>query len=154
MKLKSPFKRTLSGILQIIFLGSFKNIEFNPSGSYKLLSKTKKIKGEIFGYIGQVDVKKFNEKKIIISFLISKGAPSYNLGSFIDTLDYLENKSIYMPEFIGYPDCKIYFNFSKKGITVRQEGSFCGFGMGITADGYFKKVSSKEPEIEDLLSSN
>lgn len=57
-----------------------------PTGIYKLNNAIKKKDGEIYGYFGQIQVKKLNSEQIVMKFEVNKGAPSYNSGSFFDTL--------------------------------------------------------------------
>jgi hypothetical protein len=125
----------------------------NPTGSYKLDNKTTIKHGDTYGYFGEAKIKLLDSSKIAISFFICKGAPSYNSGSFIDTLKYLNTKATYRT-----PDddtsCKITFTFSNKGLTVEQyqaDINFgCGFGHAVFADGFYKKISAKIPLIDDL----
>ena len=88
-----------------------------------------------------------------MSFYVCKGAPSYNSGSFIDTLDYRNSRTTYIPE--DDRTCRISFEFTKKGIKVSQRQDNlnfgCGFGQGVFADGFYRRVSGNTPEIEDLL---
>jgi hypothetical protein len=130
-----------------------KEIFINPTGTYDLKSDTKKKDGDIYGYFGTVKVKLLQNSRIAMSFYICKGAPSYNSGSFVDTLNYHDNKVIRIAE--DDPSCKLVFTFSKKEITVVQQQKDlnfgCGFGHGVFADGSYKKISSKIPLIEDQL---
>lgn len=140
----------------IILLTSFtfQSIIIDPTGTYILDSKTKKRNNDIYGYFGQIQVKKIGDNKIIMTFEVNKGAPSYNSGSFVDTISYFDNKAVYTtPEFD--PTCKITFDFAKKGITVKEEtadyNSGCGFGHAVIADGFYKRVSNKTPILTEPL---
>jgi hypothetical protein len=140
----------------IILMTSFaRQAEYiEPTGTYQLDSRTKKKNGEIFGYFGQIQIKKITNDKIVMTFEINKGAPSYNSGSFIDTLNYQENKAVYTnPE--NDSTCKITFNFDKKGVEVIEEtadyNSGCGFGGAIVADGFYKRTSSMTPILTKPL---
>jgi hypothetical protein len=139
-------------LLSFVILTSFnfKSELLNPTGTYNF-GKTKNKNGDIYGYYGKIQVLKYLENKIIMSFLFCKGAPSYNSGSFIDTLNYEDNIAVYRPQV--YSKCRIEFAFSKKGVNVKtnEYDSECGFGMGVVANGFFKKKSSEQPEIIDLL---
>jgi hypothetical protein len=125
----------------------------NPTGTYKFNEKTEKRDGEVYGYFGEIRVKLLDKSKIAMSFYICKGAPSYNSGSFVDTLDYFNEQVIYIPEDDSI--CKIVFHFKAQGIDVTQSQKNlnfgCGFGHAVFADGYFKRISRKTPEIIDLL---
>ena len=149
-------KNSITLILFISFFSAFgqttiesKNVD--PTGTYKLESKTSKKNGEIYGYFGQIQIRKLNEEKIILAFEFCIGAPSYNSGSFIDTLDFKVNKSLYKPGAQVDASCEITFDFTNKGISVDEKADDynfgCGFGHGVIAYGFFKKISSKEPII-------
>jgi len=124
----------------------------NPNGTYRLGKNKTNKSGEIYGYFGEVRIKLIDSSKIAMSFYVCKGAPGYNSGSFIDTLDYNKNQSFYIPD--DDKTCRLTFSFNKKGITVAQTqdnlNSGCGFGHGVFADGYYKRVSREVPEIIDL----
>ncbi|MEN9875522.1 MAG: hypothetical protein RLZZ529_519 [Bacteroidota bacterium] len=148
---------------KIIILFSFLNIltSFNiqnsyvdPTGTYELNNIIKQKNGEIYGYFGQIQIKKLNPEKIIMTFEVNKGAPSYNSGSFVDTLVYKENKAVYRDTEVD-TTCTIIFNFNKKGINVVEKtGNYnwgCGFGHGVVADGFYKKISNKVPILTEPL---
>jgi hypothetical protein len=125
----------------------------NPTGSYKLDSRTTVKNGDTYGYFGDIDVKLLNNSRIAISFFVCIGAPSYNMGTFVDTLTYKNNVAIHTtPE--DDTTCRIKFSFSKKGITVEQhqaDPNFgCAFGHAVFADGFYRKTSSKVPVIADI----
>lgn len=126
----------------------------DPTGTYELVSKTKKKNGEIYGYFGQIQVKKITAQKIVMTFEVNKGYPSYNSGSFVDTLAYVENKAIYTnPEFDQ--TCKLTFDFNKKGVNVKEETEDynfgCGFGHAVVGDGFYKRISKKVPILTQPL---
>lgn len=149
--MKNPLYILIAFILTLS--SSCNNKEIDPTGSYELVNETKKVGEDVYGYYGNIDIKMINENKIVISFFICKGAPSYNQGFFIDTLDYKNNQAIYNYEDLEF-DCKIIFTFTKYGVDVKQEtkndNNYCGFGYGVIADGYFEKTTSKSPVIKDL----
>ena len=130
-----------------------KGINFiNPTGTYRLDAKTEIKDGETYGYSGNIKVKLLDSSKIVIYLFVCKGAPSYNSGSFLDTIPYSKNIAIYRtPEEDA--SCKIILYFTKKGIKVEQYQDNlnygCSFGHGVFADGYYKKVSSKIPIITE-----
>ena len=124
---------------------------YNPTGSYELVCKKKIIDGETYGYSGEVHVKLLDSAHIAMSFYLDKGAPSYNSGSFVDTLYYKHSIAIYKTE--SDTSCKITFAFSKKGVTVdhlaKNYNNSCGFGHSVVVSGFYKKISSRIPEIKD-----
>ncbi len=141
-------------LIFLFFLLSSFNTQFNyidPTGTYKLNNIYKKDGDDEYGYSGLIQVKKINQKKIVMTFEVNKGAPSYNSGSFVDTLDYKENKAIFRDNKFDLT-CKVIFDFRRKGINVIQETEDnnwgCGFGHGVVADGFYKKISSKTPILK------
>jgi hypothetical protein len=126
----------------------------DPTGTYQLDSKTEKRGDDVYGYSGLIQVKKISDDKIVMAFEVNKGAPSYNMGSFVDTLSYINNEAIYT-DLESDSTCKITFEFEKRGITVKEEtanlNSACGFGHGVFADGFYKRVSKKIPVLEHPL---
>ena len=129
---------------------TFQDKYIDPTGTYDLESETRKDGGDIYGYFGQIQVKRLTEKQIVMTFMVNKGAPSYNSGSFVDTLAYKDNNAIYTAPGFD-PSCKITFDFTKNGVTVKEETDNCNFGCGfghaVVADGFFKRTSSNEPEL-------
>jgi hypothetical protein len=152
-----PYKLLLLFSLLIIHLsinGQVKKATtfINPTGSYKLDSKTEIKDGDTYGYFGEINVKLLKNSKIAFTLFVCKGAPSYNSGTIWDTLNYQDNVSIYKtPE--DDSTCKIVLIFKKSGITIKQHQADlnfgCGFGHGVFADGFYKKTSSKIPIIKD-----
>ena len=124
----------------------------NPTGSYKLDSKTEIKDGDTYGYFGEINVKLLKNSKIAFTLFVCKGAPSYNSGTIWDTLNYQNNVSIYKTSEDS-STCKIVLSFKKSGLTIEQHQADlnfgCGFGHGVFADGFYKKTSSKIPIIKD-----
>ena len=123
----------------------------DPTGTYELDNKTRKKGEDVYGYFGQMQVKKLETYKTVVTFFICKGAPSYNSGSFVDTLDYNYNTAIYTdPE--SDPSCKLTLAFYYNGVMTIQESNDynfgCGFGHGVEANGQFKRVSSEVPVLK------
>jgi hypothetical protein len=124
----------------------------DPTGTYDLDSKTTKKGNDTYGYFGQIQIKALSTSKIVMTFFVCKGAPSYNSGSFVDTLDYQDNKAIYTDPELD-KSCAITFDFNEKNVTVKEKTDNynfgCGFGHAVVADGIFKKTSSKVPLLKD-----
>jgi hypothetical protein len=118
----------------------------NVTGTYEYEGKTTIKDGDTYGYFGTIQVKKFKHNKIIMTFYICKGAPSYNSGSFVDTLDVVNNIVTYTAE-----DCVTTFTFSKKGIDVKEKSNDYCWGYGVYAHGKFRKKSNKQPVLNDPL---
>jgi len=126
----------------------------DPTGTYELENETRNLMEDPIGYSGIIQVRTQKSNQIVMTFMVNKGAPSYNSGSFTDTLAYQFNRAIYVNPELD-PSCKITFSFTNRGVTVKQEtenyNCGCGFGHAVVADGYFRRISSDEPELKDPL---
>jgi len=124
---------------------------FNPTGTYKLDNKTYMKDGDKYGYFGTIRVKLLKRDTIALSLYVCQGAPSYNSGSFVDTLVYRNHRAVYH-HCESDTSCRITFSFTNKGLDVDQvqaDINFgCGFGHAVLADFHYKKVSAKVPVIE------
>lgn len=113
----------------------------DPTVTYNFDRPAIEKEGEIYGYFGNIRVKNLCKDQIAMTFMINKGALSYNSGSFIDTLMYRESQPIYTDTEMD-PSCKITFNFDSNGVTVKEETDDfnfgCGFGYAVAADGFYK----------------
>jgi hypothetical protein len=130
----------------------------SPDGVYSYQGKTMKKNGETYGYFGTIKVVHLNSEKVIVNFYVCKGAPSYNSGSFIDTLSYINNEATFTGDTTdGQPPCRVVFHFSKKGISadmIAADPNFaCGFGHAVDAQGFYKRLPGKLPAKQDLLKS-
>jgi hypothetical protein len=81
----------------------------DPTGTYHLDSKTENKDGEVYGYTGVIQVKRLVENRIVMTFGVCKGAPSYNSGSFVDTLHYANNRAVFTAAEFD-PSCRITFD--------------------------------------------
>lgn len=128
----------------------------NPTGTYELGNYNPDSEKETTEYFGLIQVELFTKNKIIMTFMVNKGAPSFNSGSFVDTLDYESGRAIYNNVEFD-PSCEITFNFSAKGVTVKEKtdnyNSGCGFGHAVVADGFYKKTSSDNPILREPLTN-
>jgi hypothetical protein len=125
----------------------------DPTGTYSFDGKTKTKDGDTFGYFGEIKVNLIDTNKIAMSFYICKGAPSYNSGSFVDTLSYRENIAVFRDKDLKKA-CTVTFAFSKTKIKIQEAANYeygtC-WGYGVAAFGSYKKTSSKVPIIKDPL---
>ena len=138
----------MKNLIYIFILINFINCKtskinlINLTGTYALGNYNKKSNKEAYEYFGKIKITQIDINKIVVDFMINKGYPSYNSCSFVGTLFFNENKTIYKTEIDT--SCKITFEFLKQGIKVFEETDdynfSCGFGNGIIVDGFFKKV--------------
>jgi hypothetical protein len=78
----------------------------------------------------------------------SPAGPMANAGSGSGVALIEGDTAIFKPE--GTDDeCKITMKFSRARLIVKQEGS-CGFGLNVTADGTYKKVSRRKPTFDSV----
>ena len=124
-------------------------IKKDYTGSYEMKGQVDP-KGDIYGPFGGLDIKKIEDKIYALSFSINRGAPSYNMGGFNDTLELKKNQLFFKADPEIDSTCVITFTFEKNGVQVDQKSigeGHCGFGHGVSAVGYFKKTSSEEPVL-------
>ena len=130
-------------ILLFILLGTIaKGQTFypaNPSGYYSLDTKTTVKDGDTYGYFGNIKVKQVDSNRIFVDFYVCKGAPSYNSGSFQDTLLYKNGIAVHTTTEDA--TCIITFNFNTSGgVTLEEKtkdlNNGCGFGHAVVANGF------------------
>ncbi len=133
-------KHSLLFSLSILFtLTSFfmeKTNTLNPTGTYEYDNGND---GD-----GTVKVKQISADKIKVSVFVIGGPPSHNMGEFMKELKIKNGVAVYKSG-----DCTIKFTFNSTAVKVTQTGFECGFGNGVSANGYYKKTSSKVPKMED-----
>ncbi len=135
------------------------NTFVNPNGVYKYGGKTYKKDGEIYGYFGTIKVFLLDSNKVLVSFYVCKGAPSYNSGSFVETLNYSNNQAVYRGDTtMAELTCRLTFHFTPKGIAAElfsgNPNWACGFGHAVDAQGFYKRVKGKLPTKEEILKDN
>ena len=153
-------KTTLTKLFFFIIVISFSACNsqsnyINPIGSYELDGKSYIKDGDTYGRFGEMHIKKLTDDKVIITFFVCNGAPSYNSGSIVDTLEYKNNTLIFTePEYD--PGCEIRFSFSDSGIVAVEKtdnNNFgCGFGHAAYADGFYRRISSEVPVLKYPMS--
>lgn len=123
----------------------------DPTGTYEL--KGENIDGGTKGYSGEIRVKLIENKKIAVNFYITKGHPSYNEGTFRDTLNYDHNRAVYQDKD-PKTACTLTLDFSKEGVQIKENANYeygsC-WGNGVVAHGFFKKTSAKIPGNPELM---
>ena len=139
-------------LIILVFLKSCSSNSIDPTGTYKLDSKTTIRNGETYGYFGEIQVKQIEGDEIVVTFNVCRGAPSDNMGAFTDTLSFKNNQANYTcSEYDS--SCVINFKFKKDGVEVLEKTndlSFgCGFGYNVRATGRYKIISHKTPVLKD-----
>ena len=127
----------------------------NPTGEYKLRAQKQKIDGKWYGYEGAIAVKLLSHSRLVMNFYVCKGYPSYNSGSFTDTLIYRNNRAVYTCPDDCDTSCRITFRFRPRGVQVIEQtadyNSGCGFGHAVVADGCYDKTSPAIPGRKRLM---
>jgi len=136
--IKSFLSSTILSACVLLLSSSFQleTKGFNPTGTYEYDN------GE--NGDGTVKVKKISADKIKVSLFVIGGPPSHNMGEFMKELKIKNGVANYKSG-----DCALKFIFNVKAVKVVQSGWDCGFGNGVSAGGYYKKISSKVPDMED-----
>ena len=152
-----PVNKYLILFLAILYFSDYSYSQaipkfINPTGTYSLKSKTSKRNGETYGYSGNIQVILIDSNHIKMTFFVSRGAPSYNSGSFVETLFYDGTKAVYT-ESDSTNDCMTSFIFSKQGVDVYEnpEVKQLCWGYGVVATGHYKKKSAKKPALRHPL---
>lgn len=89
---------------------------------------------------------------LIYPYTLRNGETSVNMG-FMDTeASIVGDTAVIESEEFG--SCRITIKFVRPGtVRVTQEGSSgeCSFGHNVTAEGTYRKISSKRPKFEEPL---
>jgi hypothetical protein len=130
--------------------------QINPTGVYEYSGKTYTKKGDTYGYFGTIKVLQLDANKVLVNFYVCKGAPSYNSGSFIDTLTYTNNQAVYRGDTTMVElECKLNFKFTPKGIYAELFSDYpntaCGFGHAVDAQGFYKKRKREIPTKDEMF---
>jgi hypothetical protein len=123
----------------ILFLSSsfqLKKKELNPTGTYEYDH------GQNGN--GKVKVQKLSQNQIKVSIFVVGGEPSHNTGEFMKVIKINNGVSTYHSG-----DCGLKFVFSSNAVRVTQTDWNCEFGAGVSADGLYKKTSSKVPNMDE-----
>ncbi len=151
--MKHTFKLIMLIVLWITINSmTISNTYIDPTGTYNLVSKKTQKGADIYGYSGEIQVKTISENKIFMTFNVNKGAPTYSSGTFVDTLDYIDNKAVfYNPS--SDPSCEITFIFTNSGVNVKEKTTSktcgCGFEPSVIADGFYSKKNAEVPVLRD-----
>jgi hypothetical protein len=104
-----------------------------------------------------ISILALNDEKLKVELDLSYEYPletgsGTNLGFALGQTTLKERTAIFIPP--DTENCKITMQFeTEKMMKVTQEGKpiECGFGLGVYANGSYKKVSSAEPKFQEDL---
>lgn len=110
-------------------------------------------KGKFKGSFNEIKILSVGRGKVKIAldliypYTYGKGELTANVGQLEGVAEISGDTAVYSSEEFGA--CKITIKFVKPGtISINQEGgSECGFGLNVTADGTYKKVSAAKPRL-------
>ncbi len=110
-------------------------------------------KGKFKGNFNEIKILALGKGKLKISFGLTypfidgTGALDANVGEAVGTAEIVADTALFSSAEDG-DLCKIKIKFVKPGqIKVTQDGS-CGFGLNVSADGTYQKVSRAKPRFE------
>lgn len=118
-----------------------------------------RFKGKFKGFSNEIKILALGKGKIRIAFdlvypyLMENGEIMVNMGFADDIAEIEADEAIFEPRNdYSSEQCRIAIKFVKAGeIKVSQEGSdaVCGFGHRVSAEGTYRKISSKKPVFDD-----
>jgi hypothetical protein len=110
-------------------------------------------KGKFKGNFNEIKILALGKGKLKISFGLTypftdgTGGLDANVGEAEGTADIDGDTAVFSSKD-NDELCKITIRFVKQGqIKVRQDGS-CGFGLNVSADGTYQKISNAKPKFE------
>jgi hypothetical protein len=110
-------------------------------------------KGKFKGNYNEIKILALGQGKLKISFgltypfIDSTGGFNANVGEAQGTAEITGDTAVFSTAE-NETDCQIIIKFVKPGqIKVSQEGS-CGFGLNVSAEGTYQKVSKAKPKFE------
>jgi len=144
-------KRSLQTSLAFAFLlvGFFHANSFAQQNARKPV-QTRGVTGTYKYVLNTVEVLELPDNRVRISFSgfwpnDHKRVETRNVGDFDETVPLKGRTAVVKPRY-GDDDCAITLEFRAGKVIVTQEGR-CGFGFNVEADGTYRKVSSKPPEL-------
>ena len=101
--------------------------------------------------LNTVEVLELPDHRVRISFSgfwpnDHKRVETRNVGTFDETVPLKGRTAVVKPRY-GDKDCAITLEFRAGKVIVAQGGYQCGFGFNVEADGTYRKVSSKPPDL-------
>jgi len=98
---------------------------------------------------GQIKVYAESDDTVLFYIDVSRGSPSYNMGSLYDKFYVGSDKGVFYKKF-KYTDkpCKWSFVFNDSTLIIEtiDDCYDCGFGGNVFADGTYKKVNFIQPD--------
>jgi len=114
-------------------------------------AQTISITGTYKYVLNSLDVLELPDQRVRINFSgfwpnDRKRVETRSVGNFDETVPLKGRTAVVKPKY-GDKDCEIRLAFKATAVFVAQEGYQCGFGFNVEADGTYRKVSSKPPDL-------
>ena len=142
------FLASLALVLLFVFLSHADSL-----GNQKVKQRVQKtsVTGTYKYVLNTLEVLELPEHRVRISFSgfwpnDHKRVETRNVGDFDEIVPLKERTAVVKPKY-GDADCAITIGFSAARAIVTEEGYHCGFGFNVEADGTYRKVSSKPPDL-------
>jgi len=147
-------KRSLWTLLALATL--LTHIAPRQSVAYQKSSKriaVRSVTGSYRYVLNTLDVLELPDHKVRISFSgywpnDHKRVETRNVGGFDEIVPLNGRTAVVNPEYSD--ECAITLRFKSNRVEVTQEGYRCGFGFNVEAEGSYRKVSSKPPDLPPL----
>ncbi len=145
-------KRSLqtSFALSLLFVG-LSHADSFASQKVKKRVQTGSVTGTYKYVLNTVEVLELPDHRVRISFSgfwpnDHRRVETRNVGNFDETVPLKGRTAVVKPRY-GDKDCAITLEFRASKVIVTEEGYRCGFGFNVEADGTYRKVSSKPPDL-------
>lgn len=111
--------------------------------------------GRYKGSSNEIQIQALGNNKVKIGFdlvypyTMQNGELMANVGNALGEAEIVGDEAVFTQSEGG--TCTIRIKFVKPGlikVTQEQEGAGCGFGMNVSAEGTYKKVSSLKPKFD------
>jgi len=143
-------------ILALLLASVFAGIETSAGQKPKPSGRTPattSVTGKYKNVINELEVLELPGHKVRIRFLgvypnDHSKVETRNMGAFDETVTLNQHKATVKLQF-GDEPCLIHIEFRATRAIVSTDGSGlgCGFGFNVEADGTYRKVSSKPPDL-------
>ncbi len=145
--MKKPIEISLALVLLVLV---FHDDSFANKKASKPVQRVS-VTGTYRYVLNTIEVLELPENRVRISFSgfwpnDHKRVETRNVGSFDETVPLKVRTAVVKPRY-GDDQCAITIEFTATRAIVTEEGYRCGFGFNVEADGTYRKVSSKPPDL-------
>ena len=109
----------------------------NPTGTYRLSERRSKRRGEMRVVLA-------DRTHIAIRLVVSSGAPAFDAGLIVDTLEYANNAAVYNGADRDGGSCRIVLMFSRSGTRSDEDNAgSCSGTNGVATAGFYRRVNRR-----------